>query len=250
MRSIVRFVLVLTSLCLLPGYVRAGLVVTLNNPGIQSTQVAGATTENFNSFKAGSYTSLTSSIGSYSSPGLAIVAPNQYGGSNTSNYMAIGSQSGTTSATLILNGAQSYFGMEWLAGDSQNILDFYSGGKLIAEFVTSSAFAATTHTGGPFGNGHYGNPNTNQNTGEPYGYLNFYATGSTSFDQIVFRNKSTGSGFESDNHSVLATQVGPPYDGTVISTDITGVPEPATLASAGSALAAFVGFQFWRRRRN
>ncbi len=224
----------------------AGLVVTLESAGIQSSQVAGVSTENFNSFGTGIYTSLSSSIGTYTSTGEAIVSPDAYGGSNQTNYFAIGAQSHTLSATLTLNAPASYFGMEWLAGDNQNVLDFYSGNTLIAEFSTASAFAATSHTGGPFGTGHYGNPNTNADAGEPFGYLNFFATGGTTFDKIVFSNGSTGSGFESDNHSVLAAAVTPPYSGTVITT-IGSVPEPATILSAASALLA-VPFLALRRR--
>ncbi|MEH2269023.1 MAG: PEP-CTERM sorting domain-containing protein, partial [Nostoc sp.] len=40
----------------------------------------------------------------------------------------------------------------------------------------------------------------NQNTGEPYAFINFYDVGGT-FDQVQFTNVG-GSGFESDNHTV------------------------------------------------
>jgi hypothetical protein len=51
---------------------------------------------------------------------------------------------------------------------------------------------------------YYGNPNPppDRNTNEPYVYVNFHGNAGTTFDTIVFTNFTSGTGFESDNHSV------------------------------------------------
>ncbi len=225
---------------------RAGLIVTLEAPKIQSTQVSGTTVETFDSVNTGRYTSLTSTLGTYTSAGLQIVSPDQYGGANQTRYIAVGAQSGQTSATLTLTGPAAYFGFYWSAGDAQNNLDFYSGNSLLASFSTSTLISFIS--GQANASQYYGNPNTNQNTGEPYAFVNFFANSGTTFDKIVFRNNGTGSGFESDNHTIRAAAVTTPT-GTTVTNLVTGVPEPSTWAMALTAMG-FAGFAARRKRRS
>jgi hypothetical protein len=65
----------------------------------------GTITENSNSLASGTLGSFVSPIGTYSS-GAAIVGPNEFGGANDSNYIAVDARSATTSYTLTFNGPQ------------------------------------------------------------------------------------------------------------------------------------------------
>src|SRR5438045_480853 len=74
---------------------QAQVVVTIENPGVQSSSVANITTETFDGFVPGVSTSLVSAIGTYSSPGQAVLGANQYGGAGgAGNYFSVGAQSG------------------------------------------------------------------------------------------------------------------------------------------------------------
>lgn len=217
--------------------VQAGILVTAEAPGVQATQVSGATTMDFNSptLAVGKYLSLTTPIGVYSAPnpGLAVVPADLYGGASKSGvpdreqtqYMAIGAQSGQVDARLDLAEPHSYFGLYWPAGDESNVLEFHRGGALVASYHVGDVIAAID------GNRAYlGNPNIGGNLVEPYVYLNFFGTGGTTFDQVVFHNLVNFRGFESDNHSVRVAPVADP-PGNVIG-ELPEVPEPASSALA------------------
>ena len=223
----------------------AGLVLSYNNPGVQASTVAGVTTETFDSYSTGTYAvnGYSTAIGSFTSPGIAVVAANLYGGAGgTGNYFAIGAESGTTTATLALKGAEGYFGFWWSAADSGNSLAFYSGDQLLGTFSAASALSSLSSA-------YNGNPNSkfSGNTGEKYAYLNFTGTNGTTFDRIVFTNAGTGTGFEADNFSILAGSTA--VSGNVVSNGITAasVPEPSSLAMV--AVGGLIGGGTWLRRR-
>jgi hypothetical protein len=204
----------------------AGIVLSVEAAGAQTSTVPGVTTETFNSVSPGDYSSLTSNVGTLSSSGeFAIVRADIFGGAGgVGNYFSVGAQSGSASpVTLTLDGPQSYFGMWWSAADENNTLRFYSGSTLLATYTTDSVF-----TGIP--GSYFGNPNNGGDAGEPFAYLNFNGSLGTTFTSVVFSNSgSTGTGFESDNWSVHA------------------VPEPSSLVLCGTS-AAIVGLGLWRRR--
>lgn len=153
-----------------------------------------------------------SSIGTYqvnSTAKLAVVANNQYG-ANTGNYVALGAQSGSSApVTLQLAGGNSYFGFSWNAGDVNNEISFYNGSQMVGYYSTATvtgllkqptvtALDGTTYTSSQY----YGQPGTRLNSGEPYAFINFIDTAGT-FDKVVFGNShTTGTGFESDNHTI------------------------------------------------
>ena len=222
----------------------AGLILSAEAAGVQASTVSGVTTESFNEYTAGKYTSLSgvaTPVGTLSSPGVAIQAADQYGGAGGSgNYFAIGSESGTTSATLALNGAQAYFGFWWSAADANNSIDFYSAGKYLGSFSAAAAMAA-------LGSAYNGNPNSGADSGEKFAYLNVTGTNGTTIDQVVFRNSTLSTGFELDNLSIKATDADGP-SGTIISNGIL-VPEPSSLVMA--SIAGLIGTGTWlgNRRR-
>jgi hypothetical protein len=212
---------------------QAAVVYSVEAPGVQSSQAGAVITETFNSLALGSHTLINSSIGTYTaaSPGGMVVPPDQYGGSNQTQYLAIGAQSSpTTIVDLNFFGPQSYFGFYFPAMDRLNRLEVYDGASLVLTLGRAILTPDLTNVGGPFGNGHYGNPNTNQNTDEPYAYVNILGTFGSTFTRIRFLNLGTGTGFETDNHSILST-----------------VPEPASVVSAGIGGLSLLGFGLRRR---
>jgi hypothetical protein len=230
------------------GMAQAGFVLTANAAGSQTSTVANITTETFDSFKAGRYQTLNTAIGTLTSPNMQIVSNDQYGGAGgQGNYFSIGAQSGATSATLMLNGAQAYFGFWWSAADNENKITFLSHGSVVASFDSSTA-------SGALGSSYLGNPNGNPNSppdaGEKFAYLNFIATDGSTFDEVDFSNLNTGTGFESDNWSVSSTALTPTYPGTPIGgVTPSAVPEPSSLAMTAVGLSALVGLISARRKR-
>lgn len=206
----------------------SSVVVSVEAPGVQQSSVSGVLTETFDSLSLGSKTTIASAIGTYSAtaPGGMIVAPNAFGGSYETQYLAVGAQSSpTTVVTLDLAGPSTYFGFFLGAIDNQNRIDIYDGATLLSTIDRASILPML---GG--NSAYYGNPNNGQNTGEPYVYINV-AANSGSFNRVVFRNIGTGTGLETDNHSVRA------------------VPEPSSLAIAGLGLLSASGLAFPKRLR-
>jgi len=104
------------------------LLAYISAPDVQSSSQAGNTgaeTETFNSLPLGNQsTPYVSAIGTYqfsSTAQGAILAADQFGGANGSQYMSFGAQSGTSAPiTITLNGNYNYFGFWFSAGDANN----------------------------------------------------------------------------------------------------------------------------------
>lgn len=218
---------ILLGVCLMAGVstLSATIIFTPEAAGVQSTTVANVTTVDFNSLIPGALGTYVSPIGTYST-GAEIVAPNAFGGSNQTRYISVGAQSGTTTYSLTFNSLQSFFGLYWAAGDAQNSLEFFNGATLLATFTTSQVNAGLSSA-------YNGNPNTGQDLTEKFVYLDFTSNAlGTNFNRVVFLNNGTGTGFETDNHSILASA---------------GVPEPSTYAFMLGGLG-LIGLMV--RRRN
>ena len=208
------------------------LMVYLSAPGAggESTSVPGALTETFDALATGKHTSAyvsTAGIGTYgsSSQTFAIEPPTapylEYGGATDSthttptNYFAVGSDSSSTAPVyLTLTKPVSYFGFWWSAGDTNNRVALYSGSTLYGTFSTASLLSLLNNGTGTItaNNGtayetsaYFGNPNIASganDSAEPFAYVSFVITGAT-IDTIAFYNASTGTSFESDNHSAI-----------------------------------------------
>jgi outer membrane autotransporter protein len=145
-------------------------------------------------------------LGSYDH--LLVVSADAFGGAGgKGTYMMVSTNVNKASSptTLTLATPQRYFGIWWSAGDPNNVLSFYSRGTLIETFRTSDVvnFIEAQANARAFN----GNPNTGQNKGKPYAFLNFYADPSNpnlTFDLIVFSNNG-GARFQQDNQTIAAT---------------------------------------------
>ncbi|MEH2378674.1 MAG: hypothetical protein V7K27_07185 [Nostoc sp.] len=155
------------------------------------------------------WTDAGTKIGSYTN--TLIENADQYGGAGgTGRYFDVDtsrSGNGQTVSTLNLTTAQNYFGLWWSAGDDSNALTFLSKGVVVETITTADvvkyiAGLANKAT-------YYGNPNSafkGQDNNEPFAFINFYDVAGT-FDQVQFSNidkngNISGTGFESDNHTV------------------------------------------------
>ena len=250
--------LCLAALTAIPG--EAGSIsVFISKPGAQASVVGGTEVATFDSLALGNVnTAYVSPIGTYQASATSpfnVSAPNQYGGASngtsTTNYFAIGAQSGTSApVSVTLNETADYFGFWWSAGDANNGIGFYSGNTLLAHFTTQML---VTLLNGGVGQvaaidgtkydtiSYYGNPNnTTQNKGEPYAFVDIVTTDLT-FDTIVFDNGGkTSSGFESDNHTITAAQVALSGDHVYVGDVNLAAPEPASvlLLAGGLTLIA------------
>lgn len=184
---------------------QATLIFTIENPGIQSTTVAGATTETFESVPLGYITSYNSLAvdGIYSSG--QVIPADVFGGAGGGGQYDVVGLGGTTSQFLTFNSPKTYFGMWWSAGDAENVLKFYDGDDVLATYNVGSIIPYLSSA-------YYGNPNGNyagQNLGEPYVYLNFTALDDSFITKIEFIN-SGFNGYETDNHSVASQRLDTP----------------------------------------
>ena len=220
------FVLATTGVSFFARPASAAIVVTAEAPRVQSSQVPGLTTETFDNITPGHYASISTAVGTLSSPLAVISAANQFGGAGGNTHFL--SVQNVQTITLALPGPQIYFGMWWSAADLGNIVDFYSGPTLVGTFVPAN-------TMGALGNSYLGNPNPEFPPGDPtekFAYLNFDGIGGTTFDSIVFKNTDSSTAFEMDNLSILGSPV----------------PEPSSLfVSGGLALLVAVGAVRQRR---
>lgn len=210
----------------------ADVIVSVDAPGVEQSQMAGVVTETFDSLAPGKYPTIVSPIGTYTAadPGGAVVTPDAYGGAYKTDYLTVGQYGGgAQQVTLTFNAPQSYFGFYFAAIDPTNEVDVYNGSTLVASINESTLSGLLSHTGGPNGTGHYGNPDySGVDTGEAFAYVNVTGTLGSTFDHVVFSNFSS-SGLETDNHSIAA------------------VPEPGSLVSLGLGLVGLVGYRLRRR---
>lgn len=173
--------------------VHAGLIFTVEGPGVTQSSVPGVSTETFDDGD------LVSAIGTYT--GGTIMPADVWGGAGGSGAYLFATL--TSASTLTFGTPQSYFGFWWSAGDVNNSLSLYSPtNALLGSYVIGDIlpYLSSGYFGNPSGTFAGGNPS------EAYAYLNFTATGTDYISRVVFG----GSNFESDNHSITTERITPP----------------------------------------
>lgn len=230
-------------------YSNASMIVThAEAPGQEVTSLNQTSVFDFNGLTANTkYTNLVwTGVGQFDS--IYVKSENAYGGATTngttttvngSNYSvqstSVGSPNNVVQTTLTLNSPIAYFGLWWSAGDSKNVLDFYSGNTKLAEFTTPNLLSKLPAD-------FKGNPNSGtyngQDSSEPFAFINFYGENGVTWDKIVFRNNGS-SGFEADNYTVrsqawgtIPGESGPVPGVTVETLQTTPVPEPGQVAGS------------------
>ena len=193
---------------------RATVIVTYaENAGAETSSLVNSSTYTFNNLSTGVHTNVEwDEVGTFDK--LNILNADQYGGAANTKYAVEGI--GSVSQTILnLDHASGYFGMWWSAGDASNVLDFYSGangtGTLLAQFTTANLLKALPKA-------YYGNPNTGtyagKDAGEPFAFINFFATQGTAWSSVVFKNSSS-SGFEGDNYTSRVAAYNASTDGSM-----------------------------------
>ena len=182
---------------------KAAVIVTYaESAGAENSTLKGTSVYDFNTNPLGKSTNVSwSGVGTFDQ--LYVLNPDQYGGAidashpTGTRYSVQGVGTSVINSTLALSHDSSYFGMWWSAGDAKNVLDFYKGNSLLAEFTTSNLLSALPSS-------YDGNPrNRSLDRSEPFAFINFFGGENTSWDRIVFRNNGS-SGFESDNYTTRA----------------------------------------------
>lgn len=189
------------------------IITYAEDPNASLSSLSGTQVFHFNTTATGKSTNVSwSGVGTFDQ--LFVKNADAYGGAtdaqnpNGSRYSLQGAGSGVLSSTLTLNTQSSYFGIWWSAGDPRNVLEFYNGDLLMSRFTTSSLMD-------PLPASYDGNPrNRTINRNEPYGFINFFADETTSWDRIVFTNNGS-SGFESDNYTTRVAAWNPLVDGAL-----------------------------------
>ena len=114
-------------LALAASVAQAGVIQSVEDAGTYTTQVAGATTVNWNDYSCGAYTSCTgdgalvtgSVSGRYASP---------YG--ITDRYLTVPYDYSAGAVSLTTPGSYNYFGLYWGSLDVYNSIHFFNGGSL------------------------------------------------------------------------------------------------------------------------
>jgi len=212
-------------------------VVTYDAPGIEATNVAGASIDTFNRMATDRTVATSSAFAAFSR--LYVIGANQYGGAVRSRYGVVGDPTGAAnivSATLTFASPVSYFGFWWSAADPHNVFTLYSGNTAVLTMTNQTLLTALGACGGS--NPYCGNPNTGQDPSELFAYVNIWATRGSTFTSAKFQQVDDLGGFEFDN---LATAGDPPGDSP-------SIPEPATWAFSSLGLIAVSMFMKRARR--
>lgn len=184
-----------------------------------------------------------SSTGDYGGASANANDPTPTTGGSGSNYASTSGPSQEISITL--SEPAKYLGFWWSAGTSTNEVELYAGSERVAfvstETIITLLGSSTVESIGETtyqSDDYYGNPRNGGSPGEPYLYLNLYATGGAEFDRIVL----SGGGFEFDNIAVSNLSQ-TPVNAEVPVDFIRGenAPEPESLANTGIGEVGYLG---------
>ena len=227
--------LTLFSLSLSPALHAAVIVTYAESPTATNSSLSGTSVLTFNTMALGQSTNVAwKGVGTFDQ--LYIKNADSYGGAtdaanpNGTRYSVQGAGTSVLNSTLKLNTASSYFGMWWSAGDPNNVLDFYSGNSLVAQFTTASLMD-------PLPAEYDGNPrNRLLDRNEPFAFINFLGDATTSWDRVVLRNNGS-SGFESDNYTSRVAAWNPLVDGALPGVPVTIVSGTKSTKATAASLA-------------
>lgn len=223
----------------------ASVIVTYaESAGAVNSTLSGTSVYDFNSNALGKSSNVAwSGVGTFDQ--LYMLKADTYGGAadasnpNGTRYSVQGVGTSVKTTTLSLKEDSSYFGLWWSAGDAKNVLEFYNGDTLLAQFTTANLLSALPAD-------YFGNPrNRSLDSSEPFAFINFFGDANTAWDKIVFRNDGS-SGFESDNYTTRALGWDAKTDGALPGVPVamvsgTTTTKVTTASLAGTRWAAVPG---------
>ena len=194
-----------------------GITVTIEAPGVQSTQLPNTDQYYVIDFEDQSGTNTftkTNSNTTYSySHDLQVKDANEWGGANVSKYITQ-SESDlevfNQTFTISVNESQKYFGFWWSAGDAYNVITFKNKGMEVASFRTENLVDFIDNSGVVSTEDYLGNPNPayesleNGHKTEPFSFVNVFFNDDSVYDEIVITSEQDDAAFESDNHTFSA----------------------------------------------
>ncbi len=210
----------------------SGLVFSIDEPLIQeSTAVSDVlntynfeTVSNWDKVFRDEYpeynTAVWEGVGTYEGTGSQVDTPNKYGAAaGVGKYLFIKSTVHSTEdnpgVTLTFERPVAYFGFWWSAGDYQNKLEITLTDGSVVNVETEQVWSSEGFVNEiASNNGHMGSPTApflDQNSGEPYAYLNLTSKDDNS---KIVSIRFHGRNFETDNHTVTTELIDPP--GTII----------------------------------
>lgn len=201
-------------------YAQSVLVTIAETPGQQSSTLSDVNVFTFNDLSTGNHTDVVwEGVGTFDSmmvhPGHTVFgaldenSPYGFNSQLLTTGVIVNQNWGTQvlATTLTLNQTSAYFGIYWTAGDGNDLLKFYKGDDLVAEFTTRTVVQSAALT-----SAYYGDPNHGRNTIEPYAFINFYGDATTNWDKVVITQTSPSSGFEVDNFTTRVEAFNPAVD--------------------------------------
>ena len=213
---------------------QAGLIQTVEAPGVQTSSASNTTTIDFNNIDPGYRENLTIDVSKSLTADLSgkffIKSADKYGGAvdpsnknHSSNYFSVPSGD----VTMKLSESQAYFGLWISAADKFNQIAFFNGDKQVGALTGTGDFLSALpkeYLGNPTPDFLGKDGPDDVSTPEKFVFVNFYAeTKDDEFNRIVLSNAPDGgTSFESDNFT-FSTELQYP----------SSVPEPSSFALLG-----------------
>jgi hypothetical protein len=160
--------------------------ITVEDPFVTTTSVAGASVETFNS-STGTCSTYVSCMGDFKIVSGSVGGKYAQPAGTSSAYLSVPNPERNGSATLDLGTTANYFGLYWGSIDTYNTLYFLLNGIVVDAFTGTEI---ATHIPGT--------ANGNQSADTSNRYFNFFF-GSQLFDAVKL--ESQGFAFETDNHA-------------------------------------------------
>ena len=198
-------------------------VVSYDAPGVETSNVAGATIYSFNRLALNRTILPATAFATFNQ--LYVVGPNEYGGASGSAYAVVGDPTraaNVQTATAQFVRPASYVGFWWSAADPNNVFTLYNGRNAVLTMTDQTLIHGLGSCTVP--NAYCGNPSNRQDAGELFAYVNIWGTNGTTFTAASFHQINDNGGFEFDN----LAYVDPP----------SSIPEPGTWGFAGIGLLA------------
>lgn len=175
------------------------ITVTIEDPGIQRTQLPNASEYYVIDFDdlsgAGSFSKTHGTTTFNYSGDLQVKEDDQFGGANVSKFITQNQDYAgyfMESYKITMDEDQKYFGFWWSAGDPYNDIKFKKDGVVVASLRTADLYQFINDSGVVDTSNYLGNPNPIYDTvdgvhkNEPFSYVNVFFGDSSGWEHPTF----------------------------------------------------------------